>query len=72
MQKQAELAALWSSQGPDQNQISAKQKELWALRDQMQANAATFRAEAGKIAPVGYGPGMGMGRGGGKGRGYCW
>jgi hypothetical protein len=72
MQKQTELAALWNSQSLDQNQISAKQKELWALRDQMQARAAAFRSEAGKIAPVSYGPGMGMGCGGGKGRGYCW
>jgi len=72
MVKRTELASLWNSPNPDQNQISAKQKELWALRDQMQAKAAAFRAEAGKITPVGYGPGMGMGRGGGKGCGYCW
>jgi zinc resistance-associated protein len=74
MEKRAELAALQNSQTPDSNQISAKQKELWDLRQQMQAKAAAFREEAGKIAPVGFGPGMGkgMGPGGGKGRGYCW
>jgi zinc resistance-associated protein len=72
MVKRTELASLWNSPNPDQNQISARQKELWALRDHMQAKAAAFRAEAGKIAPVGYGPGMGLGRGGGKGCGYCW
>jgi len=70
--KRAEMAALWNSQSPDQNQISAKQKELWALREQLQAKATTYQAEAGKIAPLGYGPGLGMGPGGGKGRGRCW
>ena len=69
MEKQAELAALWNSQNPDQSQISAKQKELWALREQLQAKAATHRTEVGQIAPAGYGPGLGRGLAGGKGRG---
>jgi hypothetical protein len=71
-EKRAELATLWNSQSPDQNQIAAKQKELWTLREQLQAKAATFRAEAGKIAPAGYSPGLGRGPGGGMGRGRCW
>lgn len=70
--KRAELATLWKSQSPDQNQIAAKQKELWSLREQLQAKAATYRAEAGKIAPAGYGPGLGRGPGGGMDRGRCW
>jgi hypothetical protein len=41
-------------------------------RDQMRVKAAAFRAEAGKTAPVSYGPGLGMGPGGGKGRNCCW
>ena len=36
MVKHAELAALWKAEKPDQTAIQAKQKELNALRDQMQ------------------------------------
>src|SRR5659263_485228 len=36
MVKHAELAALWKAGGSEQNAIQAKQKELDALRDQMQ------------------------------------
>jgi zinc resistance-associated protein len=71
-EKRAELRTLWKSQSPNQDQIAAKQKELWTLREQLQAKAATYRAEAGKIAPAGYGPGLGRGPGGGMGRGRCW
>ena len=71
-EKRAELAALQNSQTPDSNQIAAKQNELRGLREQIQAQKAIFREEAGKIAPVGFGPGMGKGPGGGKGRGYSW
>jgi Spy/CpxP family protein refolding chaperone len=70
--KRAELAALWNTQNPDQSQISAKQKELWALRDQMQAKSATYRSEAEKIAPGSYGFGQGRGFARGQGRGRCW
>jgi Spy/CpxP family protein refolding chaperone len=72
MKKRAELAAMWNSPSPDQGQISAKQKELWALQEQLQAQAATHRTAVGKIAPAGYGPGLGRGLAGGKGRGRCW
>jgi hypothetical protein len=70
--KRAELATLRNTQNPDQGQISAKQQELWTLREQMQAKAASYRAEAGQIAPGSYGPGQGRGFGQGKGRGRCW
>ena len=84
MVKQAELAALWEAEKPDQNAIVAKQKELNALRDQMQEKMTAFQFEAMKIAPgcymgmgegygmgpgMGNGPGMGMGRGPGGGMG---
>jgi zinc resistance-associated protein len=82
MVKQAELAALWEAEKPDQNAIQAKQKELNALRDQMQEKMTAFQFEAMKIAPgcsmgmgmgegygMGHGPGMGMGRGPGGGMG---
>ena len=60
MVKHAELAALWKAEKPDQNAITAKQKELNGLRDQMQAKMTAFRLEAKKIAPNFE---MGMGRG---------
>ena len=72
MVKHAELAALWKAEKPDQNAITAKQKELNGLRDQMQAKMTAFRLEAKKIAPdfaMGMGKGMGMGHGCGMGPG---
>jgi zinc resistance-associated protein len=73
MVKHAELAALWKSATPDEKAIVAKQKELNALRDQMQEKSIAFRLEARKIAPElaqGFGRGMGGGMGhGGKGCG---
>lgn len=71
MIKRTELAALWQSETPDQNQIQAKQEEVNALRDQLQTKRTAFRSQAQKICPQ---AGMGMGRGGrgmgmGKGRG---
>ena len=69
MVKHAELAALWKAGGAEQNAIQAKQKELNALRDQMQEKMAAYRLEGKKIAPdfdmgTGVGMGMGMGPGG--------
>ena len=76
MVKLAELAALWKAEKPDQNAIQAKQKELNALRDQMQEKMTAFELEAKKIAPD-FEMGMGMGMGGpgmggsGMGMGQC-
>jgi Spy/CpxP family protein refolding chaperone len=74
MVKEAELAALWEAEKPDQNAIQAKQKELNTLRDQMQEKMTAIQFEAKKIAPdfnmgMGMGEGMGMGRGPGGGMG---
>ncbi len=66
--KRAEMAALWRAETPDQNNIKAKQKELSALRDQMQEKAMAFRLEARKVCPMG-GKMSGMGMGGGCGMG---
>lgn len=75
MVKHAEMAALWKMEKPDQTAIQAKQKELNALRDQMQEKMTACRLDAKKIAPdfemgmgmggmgMGPGPGMGMGPG---------
>ncbi|MFI5329463.1 MAG: Spy/CpxP family protein refolding chaperone [Desulfobaccales bacterium] len=62
--KRTELAALWQSPAPDQNQIQAKQQEINALRDQLQAKRTAFRLQNQQICPQ---AGMGMGRGGGRG-----
>jgi len=76
MVKEAELAALWGAEKPDQTAIQAKQKELNALRDQMQEKMTAIQFEVKKIAPdydmgrgMGSGPGKGMGRGPGGGMG---
>ena len=72
--KHAELVALWKAEKPDQNAIQAKQKELNALRDQMQEKMTAFQIEAKKIAPDFSGPmgrGLGMGHGMGMGMGKC-
>jgi zinc resistance-associated protein len=79
MVKHAELAALWKAEKPDEKAIVAKQKELTALKGQMQEKSVAFRLEARKIAPQlaqfghgrGMGMGMGMGPGGGMGPGAC-
>jgi Spy/CpxP family protein refolding chaperone len=81
MVKHAELAALWAAEKPEESAIQAKQKELNALRDQMQEKMTAFQFEAKKIAPSyhvgmgmmgmgeGYGMGLGMGHGAGMGMG---
>jgi Spy/CpxP family protein refolding chaperone len=66
MVKRTELATLWQNATPDQNQIQAKQQEVDALRDQLQAKRNAFRLQNQQICPQ---AGMGMGRGGGRGRG---
>ena len=76
MVQHAELAALLKAEKPDQTAIQAKQKELNALRDQMQEKMTAFQFEAKKTAPdfdmgrgvMGMGMEMGMGPGG-KGMG---
>jgi zinc resistance-associated protein len=75
--KQAELAALWKTEKPEEKAIVAKQKELNALKGQMLEKSVAFRLEARKIAPQlahGFGKGMGWGMHGpgcGMGPGGC-
>jgi len=72
MVKHSELAALWKSATPDEKAIVAKQKEINALRGQMQEKRVAFQLEARKIAPElaqGFGRGMGRGMGGPGGKG---
>jgi zinc resistance-associated protein len=73
MVKEAEMASLWQTEKPDQAAIQAKQKELNALRDQMQEKMTALEFEVKKIAPdfkMGRGMGEGMGRGPGMGMGH--
>jgi len=79
MVKRTELAALWQSSAPDQNQIQAKQQEINALRDQLQAKRTAFRLQNQQVCPQagtgmgrGAGRGMAMGQGCGQGRGCNW
>jgi Spy/CpxP family protein refolding chaperone len=70
MIKRTELAGLWRSETPDQNQIKVKQQEINALRDQLQEKRNASRVQARKICPqAGMGMGRGAGRGMGQGRG---
>uniref|UniRef100_A0A7C5EPE6 Periplasmic heavy metal sensor n=1 Tax=Desulfobacca acetoxidans TaxID=60893 RepID=A0A7C5EPE6_9BACT len=62
----AELAELWAAKEPDQAKISAKQKELLTLQEQLLAKSNAFRLKAQKIAPQMAGP-----WGPYKGKG-CW
>jgi zinc resistance-associated protein len=79
MVKRTELGALWQNATPDQNQIQAKQQEINALRDLLQAKHTAFRLQNQQICPQvgqgmgrGAGRGMAMGQGGGQGRGCNW
>ncbi len=81
--KRAELRTLWNTATPDEKAIVAAQKEVNALRGQLQEKRVAFRLALRKIAPqlgqgfgrgrygcpYGYGPGGGHGPGGGPGPG---
>jgi Spy/CpxP family protein refolding chaperone len=78
--KQLELRTLWAQTNPDQEKILAKQKEINALRAQLQEKTTKHRldmrkvltpeqqAQLGAYGP-GFGPGYGMRGGFGPGRG---
>jgi len=78
--KQLELRTLWAQTNPDQEKILAKQKELNALKAQMQEKNTLHRLEMRKVLTPeqqaqigafgpGFGPGYGMRGGFGPGRG---
>ena len=77
--KRGDLRLLWLQTNPDQNKIIAAQKEIRALRDQMQDKMTAYRLEVLKVLTPeqkekakslkmehGFGPGM---RSGGHGMG---
>jgi len=47
--KKMELRGLWLTQNPDQAQVSALQKEVFDLIDQMQQESSKLRAEILKV-----------------------
>jgi Spy/CpxP family protein refolding chaperone len=72
--KRLELRTLWAQTNPDQEKILAKQKEINALRAQLQEKSTKNRLEMRKVltpeqqAQLGaYGPGFGPGFGPGPG-----
>lgn len=76
--KGVELPNLWANPGSDQAAITAKQKEIFDLRSQLQEKANNLRLEIQKVAPQAglgpwFGPGPGFGPPGpgfGPGRGF--
>jgi Spy/CpxP family protein refolding chaperone len=72
--QRAELRELWKAKDPDKAKIEAKQKEMNAVRDQLQAKATAFKLEMRKQFPdMAGGPGMGAcpKMAGGKAQGAC-
>jgi Spy/CpxP family protein refolding chaperone len=71
MVKQAELGELWRAKDPDKAKVTAKQKEISALRDQLQEKGTAFKLDMRKEFPtMAGGPCCPM-MGGGKGQGAC-
>jgi zinc resistance-associated protein len=70
--KRAELGELWRAKDPDKAKIAAKQKEINALRDQLQEKGTAFKLDMRKEFPTMVGGPGGAGcpmMGGGKGPG---
>ncbi len=71
--KRAELRELWQAKEPDKAKITAKQKEINAVRDQLQEKGTAFKLNMRQEFPnMGGGKGPGGGcpmMGGGKGPG---
>ena len=74
--KRTELQGLWSNPNPDQAAITAKQKEIWDLRSELQEMTTNLRGQIREVLTPeqqsqfdnfgprrGMGPRMGMGPG---------
>ena len=78
MTKHLELRTLWAQTNPDQEKILAKQREINALRAQLQEKATKYQLEARNILTPEqqaqlrsfWGPGPGFGRGYGMRGGF--
>lgn len=70
--KQAELRELWQAKEPDKAKVTAKEKEINAVRDQLQEKATAFKLDMRKEFPtMAGGPANCPMTGGGKGQGAC-
>lgn len=76
--KRDELRKLWLEANPDQAKITAAQKEMSSLRDQMQDKMTAYRLSALKVLTPeqqekirSWGPGRGFGPGRGYGPAGC-
>jgi Spy/CpxP family protein refolding chaperone len=70
--KQAELRQLWQAKEPDKAKIAAKQKEINAVRDQLQEKATAFKLDMRQDFPdMAGGAGCCPMMGGGKGPRAC-
>jgi Spy/CpxP family protein refolding chaperone len=85
--KSVELRRLWLQTDPDRNKITAKQKEVRALRDQLEDKKTAYRFEVNKVLTAeqkeklaayggnkktGYGPRGGKRGKGASGPGMCF
>lgn len=85
--KSAELRKLWLQVNPDKDKINAKQKEVRALRDQLEDKRTAFRLEINKLMTAeqkeklaalgwdkepGFAPRGGKRCGGASGPGMCF
>ena len=52
MIKHAELGELWRAKDPDKAKIAAKQKEVNALRDQLQEKGTAFKLDMRQVCPM--------------------
>jgi len=77
--KRDEIRKLWLEPSPDQAKITAAQKEMRSLRDQMEDRMTAYRLEAAKVLtpeqremnkPFSPGPGPSRGFGPGPARGF--
>jgi zinc resistance-associated protein len=71
MVKRAELGELWRAKDPDKAKIAAKQKEINAVRDQLQEKGTSFKLEMKKEFPTLAGVSGCPQMGGGKGPRGC-
>jgi Spy/CpxP family protein refolding chaperone len=71
--KGRELRSIWSTPNPDPTAVTAKQKEIFDLRTQLQEKANNLRLAIQKVVPSdqwpSFGPPAGFGRGAGFGPG---
>lgn len=73
--RRAEMQMLWAKQNPDQQAITAKQKEIFELQQQLQEKSTRYQLDCRNVLTpeqqsqmAAFGPGYGRGHGPGRGR----